>query len=207
MRQVLDFLVGKKTYIMIGIDALDQLGILWGWWEEAKLREIIEAALTVGFLRAGLNTSAPAPIPFVSKGKLQSWVVLVLLIPFGLLATGCSTYIDRGNSRYERTVSTQEISWFGITNSFPEVQNCKGTQKEGYYYENLEWSECNVVRKGNNTHVPGLAHSALYVLGNVLSFGLLGLLAGGGDTNNNISQSQSQTQVQGQAIIVPGKGH
>ena len=69
MRQILDFLVGKKTYLMIVVDALDQVGIAQGWWEEARIREIIEGALTLGFLRAGVNTSAPAPIPFISMGK------------------------------------------------------------------------------------------------------------------------------------------
>ena len=71
MRQILDFLVGKKTYVMIVIDALDQVGIELGWWEEAKLRSIVEMALTLGFLRAGVNSSAPAPVPFISKGLLK----------------------------------------------------------------------------------------------------------------------------------------
>ncbi len=65
MREILDFLVGKKTYVMIVIDAIDQIGIAQGWWEEAKLRHIIEGALTLGFLRAGVNSSAPTPVPFI----------------------------------------------------------------------------------------------------------------------------------------------
>jgi len=69
MREILNFLVGKKTYIMIGVDAIDQLGIAQGWWDEARIREIIEGALTLGFLRAGINTSSPKPIPFISTGK------------------------------------------------------------------------------------------------------------------------------------------
>ena len=69
MREILDFLVGKKTYVMIGVDALDQLGIALGWWEEAKIRTIVEFVLTAGFLRAGINTSSPKPIPFISTGK------------------------------------------------------------------------------------------------------------------------------------------
>jgi hypothetical protein len=71
MRQVLDFLVGKKTYIMIVVGALDQLGIALGWWDEARIREIVEAAFTLGFLRAGVNSSAPSPVPFISKGLLK----------------------------------------------------------------------------------------------------------------------------------------
>ena len=71
MRQILDFLVGKKTYVMIVVDALDQVGIALGWWEEAQVRTIVEWALTAGFLRAGVNSSAPAPVPFISKGLLK----------------------------------------------------------------------------------------------------------------------------------------
>lgn len=71
MREILDFMVGKKTYIMIGVDALDQLGIALGWWDEAKVRNIVEFVLTAGFLRAGINSSAPTPVSFISKGLLK----------------------------------------------------------------------------------------------------------------------------------------
>ena len=60
MMQILEFLRGKKTYIMIGVDALDQVGIALGWWEESRLREIVEFAFTMGFLRAGVEKSGPA---------------------------------------------------------------------------------------------------------------------------------------------------
>jgi len=69
MREILNFLVGKKTYIMIAIDALDAVGVLQGWWDEGKMRHIIELALTGAAYRAGINTSSPAPIPFISTGK------------------------------------------------------------------------------------------------------------------------------------------
>jgi hypothetical protein len=72
MREILDFLVGKKTYVMIAVDALDQVGIAMGWWEEAKLRNIVEFVLTAGFLRAGINSSAPTPVPFISMGKAST---------------------------------------------------------------------------------------------------------------------------------------
>lgn len=69
MREILDFLVGKKTYIMIVVDALDQLGIAQGWWGEARMREILEGVLTGFAARAAINTSSPKPIPFISTGK------------------------------------------------------------------------------------------------------------------------------------------
>lgn len=71
MRVILDFLVGKKTYCTIAVDALDQLGIALGWWDEAKIRTIVEFVLTAGFLRAGINSSAPTPVSFISKGLLK----------------------------------------------------------------------------------------------------------------------------------------
>ncbi len=71
MREILDFLVGKKTYVMIVVDALDQIGVAQGWWDSAQIRHIVEAALTLGFLRAGVNSSAPVPVPFISAGKLD----------------------------------------------------------------------------------------------------------------------------------------
>ena len=57
--QILEFLRGKKTYIMIAVDALDQVGIAQGWWEESRLREVVEFAFTMGFLRAGVEKSGP----------------------------------------------------------------------------------------------------------------------------------------------------
>ena len=59
VEQVLTWLRGKKTYVMIAVDAIDQVGIAQGWWEESKLRAIAEFVLTVGFLRAGVQNSGP----------------------------------------------------------------------------------------------------------------------------------------------------
>lgn len=53
------FLTGKKTYLMIVVDALDQIGVAQGWWEGSRIREIVEAAFTMGFFRAGVTKSGP----------------------------------------------------------------------------------------------------------------------------------------------------
>lgn len=57
--QIIEFLQGKKTYIMIGVAALDALGAAQGWWEENSVREIVEGALTFMFLRMGVTKSGP----------------------------------------------------------------------------------------------------------------------------------------------------
>lgn len=56
---VTTFLAGKKTYVMIAVDALDQIGVAQGWWEGSRVREIVEAAFTAGFFRAGVTKSGP----------------------------------------------------------------------------------------------------------------------------------------------------
>jgi hypothetical protein len=48
---------------MIIVDALDQVGVLHGWWDESRLREIVEFAFTMGFLRAGVAKSGPVIVP------------------------------------------------------------------------------------------------------------------------------------------------
>ena len=57
--QILEFLRGKKTYVMIAVDALDQIGVAQGWWDESRIREIAEFMFTAGFLRAGIEKSGP----------------------------------------------------------------------------------------------------------------------------------------------------
>ena len=56
----LDWLKGKRTYIMILVDAIDQLGVYEGWWADSPLRYIAEFVLTGASLRAGLPTAPKA---------------------------------------------------------------------------------------------------------------------------------------------------
>jgi hypothetical protein len=53
----MEWLRGKKTYIMIAVDAADQLGITLGWWPESRLREIFEFILTGTAVRLGIKSS------------------------------------------------------------------------------------------------------------------------------------------------------
>jgi len=53
----LAWLKGKRTYLMIMVDAIDQLGVYEGWWADSPLRYITEFALTGAAFRAGLPTA------------------------------------------------------------------------------------------------------------------------------------------------------
>lgn len=55
MQPITDFLSGYRTYIMIVVGAVDQIGTLNGWWDANHLREVVEGALGLAFLRAGMN--------------------------------------------------------------------------------------------------------------------------------------------------------
>ena len=59
MRKVLDFLAGKKTYILAVIAGIDVAGSQLGFWEANHVREAAEAILGVVFLRAGVDKSGP----------------------------------------------------------------------------------------------------------------------------------------------------
>lgn len=54
-----EWLKGKKTYIMILVGAVDQIGVTQGYWDEGRLREIAEATLGFIFLRMGVKESGP----------------------------------------------------------------------------------------------------------------------------------------------------
>lgn len=52
---LIEWLKGKKTYIMIAVVALDELGATQGWWAADHLREVIELALGGAAARAALK--------------------------------------------------------------------------------------------------------------------------------------------------------
>lgn len=56
---MLDWLNGKKTYLMAVVYGLDAMGSQLGWWAADSARSIIEQVLTIVFLRAGVTKSGP----------------------------------------------------------------------------------------------------------------------------------------------------
>ena len=55
----IETLSGYKTYIMAASIAVDSFGAYLGWWEESRVRNIVEGVLTVVFLRLGIEKSGP----------------------------------------------------------------------------------------------------------------------------------------------------
>ena len=56
---IIIFLSGKKTYLMIVIDALDAFGVVQGWWDEHRMRTIVEGLLTGMAATAHITKSGP----------------------------------------------------------------------------------------------------------------------------------------------------
>jgi hypothetical protein len=122
-----------------------------------------------------------------------------LLWVLPLLLVGCASVVPLGNDRYLRTQSTQDPVLFGVSNSHAMAQDCKGTQREGYLYEKLDFSDCLTVRIDHGS-APGYGTA----LANALIQGLtLGLVANyiGGDGGATASATATST------AISKGKGH
>lgn len=63
MQAILDFLNGKKTYIVAILLAVFDVGVAFGWWtfDSAVIQAVnaLLAAFGLGFLRAGVTKSGP----------------------------------------------------------------------------------------------------------------------------------------------------
>ena len=59
MQAILDFLNGKKTYIIAVAYGIDVVGSKLGWWTEDAVRTAIEQMFTIIAVRAGITKSGP----------------------------------------------------------------------------------------------------------------------------------------------------
>ena len=59
MASILQAVSGYKTYIVAAAAGVDAFGVALGWWEENRIREIVEGLFTVIFLRMGVQKSGP----------------------------------------------------------------------------------------------------------------------------------------------------
>ena len=63
MQDIMSWLDGKKTYIVIVVTAVFNIGVAAGWWPvDGAVYQIINAiliALGIGALRAGVTKSGP----------------------------------------------------------------------------------------------------------------------------------------------------
>lgn len=59
MTGIQGFLAGYRTYILIVVGTIDQVGVQLGYWSENNFRAIAEAALGLAFLRSAVAASGP----------------------------------------------------------------------------------------------------------------------------------------------------
>jgi DNA-binding transcriptional regulator of glucitol operon len=61
MKAVLDFLNGKKTYIVVILMFVASGGMAVGWWDmkAVQMADMFLIPLGLGFLRAGVTKSGP----------------------------------------------------------------------------------------------------------------------------------------------------
>ena len=116
------------------------------------------------------------------------------LIYITAISFGCSNYIKLQGDQYLVTESTQDPVMWGVSNSHSLAIQCKGTQREGYNYEKLDFSECKQVTELKHSSAPGYRHAVVNAFLNALTFGLLaGFLSGGGDGGNASASSSSSS--------------
>lgn len=56
---MLDWISGKKTYIMAGVYGIDAIGAQLGWWGADSVRSTVEMVFTAIFMRMGITKSGP----------------------------------------------------------------------------------------------------------------------------------------------------
>lgn len=120
-----------------------------------------------------------------------------------LALAGCASYVDLGGGRYLRTQSTQDPTMFGVSNSHAMAQDCKGTQREGYLYEKLDFSDCLTVRTDHG-YAPGYGTAIVNALVQGLTLGLVANFVGGDGASASASASSSATS---SVIRNNGRGH
>lgn len=127
------------------------------------------------------------------------------LVLFFLL-TGCASAVSLGGDRYLVTESTQDPTMFGVSNSHSVAKDCKGTQREGYNYEKLDFSDCVWVRTDHG-YAPGYGTSVVNALIQGLTLGLVAnFLDGGGNANASASANSTSSAAATSTTVIRG-GH
>lgn len=127
-----------------------------------------------------------------------------------LTSLGCASYIDLGGGRYLKTESTQDPVMWGVSNSHSVAYDCKGTQREGYNYEKLDFSDCHQATEIKHASAPGYgtAIANAVISGLTLGFAAHFFDGGGGDASASASSSSSSSAVSSSTVINKGsKGH
>lgn len=136
--------------------------------------------------------------------------MLFLLTPLVLVAflvTGCASYIPLENGKYLVTKSTQDPVMWGVSNSDSAPFICNGKQKEGYNYENLEFSDCHQYGELKHTSAPGYGTTIVNGMLNALTFGLVAAFWGSGGDSSASASSNSNASANATGVIVNRGGH
>ena len=56
---IIQAIAGYKTYFIATAAAVDAFGSYLGYWDENRMREIVESLFTIIFLRTGIQKSGP----------------------------------------------------------------------------------------------------------------------------------------------------
>lgn len=124
-----------------------------------------------------------------------------LLIPTILVLGGCASYMPTSDGRYQRVKSAQEPVAIGVSNSYAMLESCKGTQREGYPYESLDFTECfDLPNTRQHASAPGWFPQMFTGLMNLAGFGWVATSQGG--TTASASSTATSSATAG-----GGKGH
>lgn len=139
---------------------------------------------------------------------MKRLVSAITILSFMSLSLGCASYVKLSDDKYLVTQSTQDPVMWGVSNSDSVLTECKGTQREGYNYEKLDFTECKQVAEVKHTSAPGYGSAIVSGLLNALTFGLIAAFwgGGGGDANANASSNSSSNAAASSAVNIKG-GH
>lgn len=171
---------------------LDQVS----WWTVMGL--VFGGPAIVGGASTDNGSTVTPAVPVAGGPLLKS--LTLLLIP-SLLLTGCASYMPTSDGRYQLVKSAQEPVMIGVSNSYAMLESCKGTQREGYLYEKLDFTECyDLPNTRQHASAPGWFPSMWNGALNLIGFGWVATSQGG------VSASASSTATSS-ATASGGKGH
>lgn len=120
---------------------------------------------------------------------MRSFILVLGLV----MLTGCASYLDYGHDRYGVIRDAQEPTAIGVSNSYAVLYNCKGTQVEGYFYQKLEFSDCNPVTGLQHASAPGWFPNVFQGMMNLAGFGWVASAQGGNGSSSSSSASSTSS--------------
>jgi len=130
----------------------------------------------------------------------------VWMLPIVFLA-GCATYMDLGEGRYGVTQVSEQRSPFGTNAGFAMLQNCKGTQEEGYHYQKLTFSDCQPLTGYVPTSSQGQGGQIVGGALTGLGFGLGSAFSGAGGSSSSSSAGGASSSSSSSSVGIVGGGH